>query len=336
MPVIPCTAPPRSVRTSLLGAALVALSASAYGSGPLFARSVYATGMDWLTMLAWRFALATVATWLWLLAFSSRRAALARLGRRRALRLFSVGGLFACSSASAYASLELIPVTVYGIIQAISPLLVAVLTLRFGRRLEGRLAWVALSIAIIGLALTVGAVSAPASAAGLVLAAAAPAIYAVYILLLSREAGERQQAVAVEAPSPPPAATIAGAILLTAAGAGFTTLALVAREPILPWQVPHSAWPGLLGVGLVSAAIPMQAFYAGATRIGAANAALITTLEPVSTVTLAMLLLGERLTVVQALGGMLVVSGVVLSQARLGSPRRDLSRTVSAPPKISG
>ena len=37
------------------GVALVLVSAAAFGSGSLFAQPVYAAGVDWLTLSAWRF-----------------------------------------------------------------------------------------------------------------------------------------------------------------------------------------------------------------------------------------------------------------------------------------
>jgi drug/metabolite transporter (DMT)-like permease len=84
--------------------------------------------------------------------------------------------------------------------------------------------------------------------------------------------------------------------------------------PALPWQVPGHAWPGLIGIGVLATAIAIQAFYAGVGRIGAAQAALVSTLEPVFTVSLAVLLLGERLDNLQMLGAALVVVGVVFAQ----------------------
>ncbi len=44
-------------RTRATGIALVVISAVAFGSGGLFAKPVYATGVDWLTLMAWRFAI---------------------------------------------------------------------------------------------------------------------------------------------------------------------------------------------------------------------------------------------------------------------------------------
>jgi len=56
---------------------------------------------------------------------------------------------------------------------------------------------------------------------------------------------------------------------------------VVAREPLLPNQIPSAAWPGLVGIGIFAAAIAIQAFYASAARIGAAQASLMATVEPI-------------------------------------------------------
>ena len=45
-------------RTRLVGVGLVVISAISFGSGGLFARPAYAAGIDWLTLMAWRFLLA--------------------------------------------------------------------------------------------------------------------------------------------------------------------------------------------------------------------------------------------------------------------------------------
>jgi drug/metabolite transporter (DMT)-like permease len=49
-------------------------------------------------------------------------------------------------------------------------------------------------------------------------------------------------------------------------------------------------------------------------RVGGARASLISTIEPVYTVTLAVILFGEHLAPVQILGGALVVFAVVLAE----------------------
>ena len=78
------------------------------------------------------------------------------------------------------------------------------------------------------------------------------------------------------------------------------------------------AWPGILGVAVIAGFFAVQGFYAGAQRVGAAQASLISTVEPLWTIVAASLLLGERLAPVQWVGGALILVGVLLSQTRGG------------------
>jgi drug/metabolite transporter (DMT)-like permease len=90
--------------------------------------------------------------------------------------------------------------------------------------------------------------------------------------------------------------------------------ALSGGRPVLPWDVPSDAWFGLVGVGVMSTFVAIQTFYAGAQRIGAAQAALISTVEPIWTIVLAALLFSVALTQVQLLGGALILGGVLIAQ----------------------
>ena len=71
----------RLPRGRAVGIGLVIVSACAFGSGALFAKPVYAAGLDWMTLLAWRFGFAALASWLWLLARPADRRALRRLSQ---------------------------------------------------------------------------------------------------------------------------------------------------------------------------------------------------------------------------------------------------------------
>ena len=48
-------------RQRLVGVGLVLVSAASFGSGALFAKPVYGSGVDWLTLLAWRFLIGATA-----------------------------------------------------------------------------------------------------------------------------------------------------------------------------------------------------------------------------------------------------------------------------------
>ena len=274
-----------------------------------------------MTLLAWRFGFAAVASWIWLLAIPANRRGLRRLSRRRVLVLLSLGVLYVVNSGTYFAALETVPASLAALIVYIYPALVAVLVLRWGRRLPGRRPWIALAIAMLGVVLALGGIpeSEMPPLLGIVLAVASPLIYSVWIILSARLSGERPTTVdavppeameAAEETDPAPAA----ALMVTATAIVYWVAATTTGRPTNPFDVPPDAWIGLIGVGLVSTAIAVQAFYAGTRRVGAAQAALISTVEPIYTITLATLLFGESLQPIQLLGGALVIAGVIVAQ----------------------
>jgi drug/metabolite transporter (DMT)-like permease len=304
-------------RRRLIGILLVAISACGYGSGALLAKGVYATGTDWPTLLVWRFTLGGLLAVVWLLARPGGRAAFRRLTRRQAAVLVAVGMVFAGNAATYYAAIQRAPVSLVALLLYVYPAIVAVAATRYGGSFEGRRAWLALSIATSGAVFTVGGIRAATDPLGIALAVASPIIYSAYILLAARVAGARRPVIVDVRMDPGPTAVppvLAAALMMAGTWLVLVTLAVILREPVLPWQVPSGAWPGLVAIAVFATTLAIGAFYAGVARVGAAQAALVSTLEPVFTVTLAVLLLGEGLGALQLAGGALVVVAVVLAQ----------------------
>ena len=311
-------------RPFALGVALTVISAFAFGSGALFAKPVYAAGVDWLTLMTWRFTFGAALSWAWVMATSRGRGAARALDRRAIVVALALGVLYTGNSSTYFAGLETVPASLAALIVYVYPAIVAVLALRFGRRLEGRRAWGALGLAMIGVVLAIGTIDAahvpPVS--GLILMAASPLIYSVWIVLSARLAGERRGGVGSGGDGADP--TAAGAVMMTATATAFWLAALAAGRPVLPAQIPPAAWGGMLGVGVVSTFIAIQAFYAGTHRIGAARASLVSTVEPIWTIVLAGILFGERLAPLQLVGGALILAGVVIAQTQSGAARPEL------------
>lgn len=303
-------------RHRVLGIALVVVSACAFGSGSLFAAPVYAAGVGWMVLLAWRFLIGAALAWGWLLASAQRRAALRAISRREVIVTLALGVLYVGNTGTYYWSLETVPASLAALIVYIYPAVVAVLSIRYARRLPGRRPWIALGLALAGIVLALGGI--PATEApplsGLVLIVASPLIYAVWIILAARFSGEKADAQGSAGGDSGAAAAIAMPVMMLATATVYWSAALVTRQPVLPAEIPAAAWPGILGVAVVATAIAVLAFYAGARRMGAAQASLVSTIEPVWTITLAAILFGQILTPVQLLGGVLVIVGVLVAQ----------------------
>ncbi len=205
----------------------------------------------------------------------------------------------------------------------IYPVIVAILSLRFATRLPGRRPWFALLLAVIGIVLALGgvAVDADLPVSGVLLILASASIYAVWIVLSARLSGERRDRLGSDAPADAPAARDAAgttAVMMTGTAAVFALMAVVTGRPLTPGSIPTAAWPYLVGIGFIASFLAIQALYAGARRIGAAQAALVSTVEPLFIVILSFVILDQHLAPIQLVGAGLILIGVVIAQT---SPR---------------
>jgi drug/metabolite transporter (DMT)-like permease len=312
-------------RRRATGIALGALAGVAYGTGPFFAKSVYGAGLNWMGLLAWRFLFAALVSWAWLVAQPRARAGLRALDRRTTARLLFTGAFFVVNASVFYAAIALIPTSLEALLMYAYPAIVAVLSMRLGYPFRGKLAWASLGVVMLGAVLTIRGIESGGNTAGIVLGVISPFTYAVYIVLAAWMAGERPGRTAdmrsrgrgAEVSTP-----VAGAVMMTGTWLTMLAIAAIGGAPLLPGQVPAEAWPGLVGIGVFSAAIAIQAFYASAARIGAAQASLMATVEPVVVVIIGITLLGETLAAVQLAGAGLVLTGVLLAQIATPSESR--------------
>ena len=86
-------------RALAVGILLTVISAFGFGSGALFAKPVYAAGVDWHVLMSWRFLIGAALAWLVIAARPHSRAALRRLDRRAVLVSIWLGVLYTGNSA---------------------------------------------------------------------------------------------------------------------------------------------------------------------------------------------------------------------------------------------
>ena len=301
-----------------MGLALIVISAAGFGSGTVLSKPIYATGLDWLQLLAWRFTIGAALAWAWLLASPSRRAAVRRLGRRPALIAIGLGVWYTGNAGTYYAGLETVPASLAGVLVYLYPAMVAVLSVRYATRLSGRRPWFALEIALVGVVLALGGIdlATPPPIGGIALILASPLVYAGWIVLSARLAGERSEHLAPEGAGAGRLddAAAASALMISATAVVFVGAALATGRPYLPSEIPPGAWPYLGAIGFAGTFLAIQTFYAGSRRIGAAQAALVSTVEPLIIVTLAWIALHETLAPIQLVGAGLIIVGVLVAQ----------------------
>ena len=274
----------------LSGILLIAISAAAFGSLGILGRYAYADGMDAITMLFLRFSLAAILmAGLLILRRESlpRGSALIRLIGMGALGY--VGQSYCYLTAVRFASPGLVALLLY-----LYPVIVAVLSIILLHEKITRTKILALGLALLGLALTVGPEGGRLT--GILLALSAAGIYSVYIIVGTRV---MKQVTAFQSST----------VIFASAGVTFGLL-MTATSPHMPRST--AGWLTILLIVLIPTLIAVVTFLAGLARIGPTNAAMLSTLEPVVTVLLAAWLLGDQLKGITLVGGGLILGAVLL------------------------
>jgi drug/metabolite transporter (DMT)-like permease len=89
-----------------------------------------------------------------------------------------------------------------------------------------------------------------------------------------------------------------------------------AAGDLRPQELTAAGWGWLACLAVVSTVVAISLFFAGLDRVGPTTASILSTVEPLTTVLLAFLVFGERLTGVQLVGGALVLGAVFVLQVR--------------------
>ena len=263
---------------------------------PVLTKVVYGDGAEPVGVLAVRFALAAVA--LLLLA----RAAGQPLPRDRRLGVLALlgGGGYVAQGLFYFSALERISAGLTALLLYVFPALVVLLSAVLLRERPRPLAVGCVVLAMAGTALTIGPVQG-GQGSGVALGLGAALVYAVYIVASSRVRGVGALATA--------------ATVLSAAAVSTALLALLTR-PALPQSA--DGWLALVAVALVCTVVAVTTFFGALALLGPSDTAVVSTVEPVVSVAVAGLVLGERLSPLQVAGGAVVLLAVA-ALARLGA-----------------
>ena len=287
----------------------VAAAASTWGTLGIFSKMLYAEGVSFEALVAFR----AVVGWLAVMAFLLATGGARRLGvpRRDLMFLLPLGlvgiGLFYLFY---FFTVRESAVGTAAVLLYSSPAFVVVLAWLFLEEGLGPAKLVSLGLTIGGVLLVAGAYD-PANLevtpTVLVTGLFAGLTYGLYSIFGRPVAGRLGPAVILSY------ALFFGAVLLiltaiptlhTLAGLSFTSYAL------------------LFMLAVVHTTLAFALYTFGLGRLGAGRAAIVATVEPVVAGALGTVLLGEELTAPKIVGAGLVISGAVLAQVRFGKTGR--------------
>ena len=255
-----------------MGVAFALLSAASFGVMPVLTKVVYEDGVGPYGVLSVRFTLAAVVL-----------LALARLAGETLPRGRTLGGLvlmggvgYVLQSLFYFSALERISAGLTALLLYVHPAVVVLLAAALARRWPRAVVLACVGAATVGTALTIGPVGG-GQTTGVLLGLASALVYSVYIVAGSRVASAGPFGTA--------------AVVMGSAGLVYDVLA-VSTGARLPSTA--AAWSALAGVALVGGVVAVTAFFAALSRLGPGDTAVVSTAEPVVSVGVAALVLGER------------------------------------------
>jgi drug/metabolite transporter (DMT)-like permease len=267
----------------------------------IFAKEAYREGLGVTSLLAARFVLAALVFW----------AIVAVRGGPRPPRRLAAAGLalgaigYSAQAGLFFTALEHIDASLASLLLYTYPALVLCAAVALRRERFTSRKGAALVLASGGAALVLlGGAGGGLEATGALLALGAAVTYAIYILV----------AESVVARIDP---FHLGALVATGAAATFLLAGTAGGTLDL-----GGGWIWIVAIALLSTVLPIVTFMLGLERVGASTASIVSTVEPVVTVGLAVALFGEALGPPQVLGGVLVLAAVVALQARGSSSVR--------------
>lgn len=280
------------------GVYLVIASAISFGFMPIFAKLAYSNDVPILTLLLFRFLIASAIVYIAL-----RLSKMLIVPRARDLvRLFALGsvGYFAQSSFY-FLALLYAPVSIVALLLYTYPVFVSIITHATGKERFTKRIGIAITISIIGLFLVLNPTGVELNL-GSLLAVAASLTYTAYIIissnLLERVGGE-----------------VASFYVMISAALSFFLASVFANSIIFQFKLMGMIW--VLLIAMVSTAFAISSFFIGLSVIGPSRAALLSLIEPLTSVILSYLIFSEVLTPIQLLGGTLIlISSAVVAVRR--------------------
>jgi len=272
---------------------LIVISALSFGSISVLTVLTTGAGTPLLTAMAWRYLLAAG-----LLFLTPQVRALRTMRGRQIVQLLLIGG---CGQALiTYLSLhalEYIPVGPLAFLFYTYPAWVALIAaVRRTERLTP-LRSIALTLALAGVTIMVGAPTDKLNPFGVLLALVSAILYSAYLPALER----------VQEGAP---ALLSTFLLIVGAALSFLVAAFLNDELFLPTGAP--TWVNIFLLAFVSTVIAFSTLIKGLAVLGPVRTAIIATVEPFFTALLGVLVLGNQLRISTLIGGLFIAAAVLL------------------------
>lgn len=297
-----------SHRPTTLGLLIALLAAATFGMSGAFVKPLLESGWSPVAAVTVRAAVGGIVLLPFALASVRGRWDAVWRGRWRLLGMALLG--VAGTQVLYFAAIQRIPVSTGILIEYLAPVLLVAVAWARSRRAPHAVVLAGSAVAVVGLVLVVSPGGAGAlDPFGLLLAVIAMVGCAAFYVIAARPSDGL-----------PPVALASGGLLI-----GALALAVVGATGLLPVTVsfadvdlfgrPTAWWVPIAVVGVLATAVAYASSITATELLGSRLASFVGLLEVVAATLYAWLLLGERLSLLQLLGGLLILAGIALVRA---------------------
>jgi drug/metabolite transporter (DMT)-like permease len=276
-----------------LGIFYIIISAASFGAMAIFANIAYESGANPVTVLFLRFSIASFIMLAWI--FIKRAKFSFPPGKILLILIlmgfFGYGGQSFCF----FSALTYIPSGTVAILLYLHPALVTGLSFLVLNQKITMYEMCALVLALSGTVCVVG-FKAGGEIIGYIFGVGAAFIYSVYIITGTKALNKTD-------------AFVSSAVIITSAAILYSSI-IFYQGPAFPETI--TGWTAAFMIAIVSTIIAIVTFFAGLKKLGPVHASMLSTIEPVVTVLLAWLFLGDLLGMLQITGGCMVLAASIL------------------------
>ena len=283
-------------KNKTVGILCAILSAVCYGTNPFGALPLYEEGVNTATVLAHRFGLAVVLLSVVMLV----KGISFKVTRHEFKVLFSLGILFAASSITYYQSFHFMDAGIASTILFVYPVMVAVIMAAFFKERVTGMTVVAIVLSLIGIALLYkGGTGASLSVIGIVLCILSSLAYAIYIVVVNQSSIKMSS------------------FKVTFYAMLVCELTLILYSFTSPELYLHAlpsarAWSFAVWLSIVPTILSLVFMTVAVNHVGATPTAILGALEPLTAVTIGVVVFGELLTPRLIVGILFILFAVML------------------------
>jgi drug/metabolite transporter (DMT)-like permease len=283
-------------KSKTVGILCAILSAVCYGTNPFGALPLYEEGVNTATVLAHRFGLAVVLLSVVMLI----KGISFKVTRHEFKVLFSLGILFAASSITYYQSFHFMDAGIASTILFVYPVMVAVIMALFFKERVTGMTVVAIVLSLIGIVLLYkGGAGASLSVIGIVLCILSSLAYAIYIVVVNQSSIKMSS------------------FKVTFYAMLVCEITLILYSFTSPELYLHAlpsarAWSFAVWLSIVPTILSLVFMTVAVNHVGATPTAILGALEPLTAVTIGVVVFGELLTPRLIVGILFILFAVML------------------------